>query len=166
MALLRMPLVAAGTRSANRDGMKVSQMGDSNDLRDLVEELQREIDRKEETEYSGRMLEEYRDPQNVGRMHNPDAYGIVTGSCGDVMEIFLRFRGIVITEVCFMTNGCGATLACGSAITRMAYGRTASEAALISAQDLLTELEGLPEENRHCATLAVDTLHAALADLK
>ena len=46
--------------------------------------------------------------------------------------------------------------------TKIATGKAIEEALKIKDLDILDALNGLPEENRHCAKLAVDTLHKAL----
>jgi len=82
------------------------------------------------------------------------------------MEFFVRLNGERIEEVSFMTDGCGPTVACGSMVTKMAQGRSLAEAAAIEAAEVLLSLDGLPAEHVHCATLAVNTLHEALADCR
>ena len=80
------------------------------------------------------------------------------------MEIFLRVQDSRIEIAAFMTDGCGPTVACGSMLTKMAQGKSLEEAAAIEAADLIVALDGLPPEHVHCATLAVHTLHQAIAD--
>jgi nitrogen fixation NifU-like protein len=69
-----------------------------------------------------------------------------------------------MTEPAEMTDGCGPTVACGSMLTRMVQGRNPAEAAAIEAAELILALDGLPPEHIHCATLAVNTLHQAIAN--
>jgi nitrogen fixation NifU-like protein len=97
-------------------------------------------------------------------MDDPDGYGLVFGSCGDSMEVFLRLRGERIERVASMTDGCGPTVACGSMLTRMAQGKSLAEAAAIEAADVIIALDGSPAEQVHWATLAADTLHQAIAE--
>lgn len=100
--------------------------------------------------------------ENMGCFEKPDACGKVTGWCGDTMEIQLMLDGDVIKEARFMTDGCGATIACGSMLTKMAHSKPLSEAMKISPDDLLTELISIPEDHEHCLSLAVSTLRAAV----
>jgi nitrogen fixation NifU-like protein len=65
-----------------------------------------------------------------------------------------------------MTDGCGATIACGSMLTSMIKGKSLDEAEAITEDDLIAALGGLPEENLHCAHLAIITLRDALKMLK
>jgi nitrogen fixation NifU-like protein len=78
------------------------------------------------------------------------------------MEIYLHIEDEHITQASFMTDGCGPTIACGSMLTQMITGVSLEAADLITAQDLLTALDGLPPEHVHCAGLAVGTLKEAL----
>jgi Mrp family chromosome partitioning ATPase/NifU-like protein involved in Fe-S cluster formation len=102
--------------------------------------------------------------ENVGELENPDAQGFFLGSCGDKMQIDLRISEKMIEEAKFLADGCGATLACGSMITKMACSKTLDQAAKISSEDLLTALGGLPAGHEHCAELAVMTLREAVID--
>jgi NifU-like protein involved in Fe-S cluster formation len=55
--------------------------------------------------------------ENMGSLENPNGRGIVRGGCGDTMQIDLMLLGEVIKNAQFMTDGCGATIACGSMLT-------------------------------------------------
>ena len=112
--------------------------------------------------YSDKVNEAFYSPKNLRRMPEPHGKGIVKGWCGDTMEIYLRLDGGKIQAATFMTDGCGPTVACGSMLTRMVTGKSLEDADEILPEDLLEALDGLPEENVHCAELAVVTLHNAL----
>jgi nitrogen fixation protein NifU and related proteins len=132
------------------------------DLDRLIAELLEEIARQEAARFSAKVLEEARNPRNVGAMLQPDAHAALNGACGDRMEVFLRLDGDCIERVTFLTDGCGPTVACRSKLTSMAVGKTLDEAAAIRAADLVAALDGLPEEHVHCASLAVNTLRLAI----
>ncbi|MCK4367297.1 MAG: iron-sulfur cluster assembly scaffold protein [Thermoplasmata archaeon] len=135
------------------------------DLDKFVEEVQKEIDRKEAETYSKRVIEEYRNPKNIGQMEDPDGAAKFKGPCGDTMEVYLKVEGGRIKYICFFTDGCGPSIACGSMLTQMARGRTLDGAADLSKEELIEVLGGLPDESLHCAELAVTTLRKALEDL-
>jgi nitrogen fixation NifU-like protein len=130
----------------------------------LVAELQQQIVEQERALYSAKVIEEAHHPKNLGRMAGPDAYGIVHGWCGDTMEVYLRLNGARIRGATFMTDGCGPSVACGSMLTTMVREVSLEEAGEIKAEDLVAALDGLPEESLHCAELAVNTLHEAIAN--
>ena len=130
----------------------------------MVADLQRQVIEQERALYSDKVIEEAHNPRNLGRMLEPDACGIVRGWCGDTMEIYLRLDGERITELTFMTDGCGPSVACGSMLTRLVQGMPLEEASKMAPEDLLAALDGLPEESVHCAELAVNTLREAIAN--
>lgn len=130
----------------------------------LIEELQKKITREEEALYSKEVLEEYREPRNIGRMRSPDASAVVKGSCGDTMEFYLRIEDDRAKRIEFMTDGCGPTVACGSRLIKMAEGKTLHQIEAIEEEDLIKSLDGLPEENLHCAELSIKTLRKAVRE--
>lgn len=128
----------------------------------MFDELQREVAERERAIYSDVVLHEAYNPRNVGAIADADLRGVVHGWCGDTMEIFIRLDGERIEEATFITDGCGATLACGSMMTQMITGMRLEEAEWVLPGDLIKALNGLPEESMHCAGLAVSALQNAL----
>ena len=140
---------------------------DPNEMLDqLTEQLQSRIDEEEAEIYSKRTLEEARHPSNYGPMENADGTARRTGTCGDTMEMFVKVEGDRLMSITFVTDGCGATLACGSMLTKMAKGLTVEEVMALTEDELLERLDGLPEENLHCADLAIGTLHGTVNTLR
>jgi len=130
----------------------------------FVKELQRQIIEEARAVYSDRVIKEFSNPKNVGRLAEPDAHATVRGWCGDTMEIYLRLGGEKIEEASFMTDGCGPTVACGSMLATMVQGMSLKEAKRIRPEQLIDALDGLPEESVHCAELAVTTLQKAIGN--
>ena len=114
--------------------------------------------------YSEVVVDHAVNPRNVRNMEAADGYGCVTGPCGDTMNIWLSVKDGTIVKATFMTDGCGTTIAAGSIITELAKGRSMGKAQKIGQQDVLDALGGLPEESRHCALLAANTLKVAVKD--
>ena len=114
--------------------------------------------------YSETVIDHAMNPRNLGIMENFDGYARVTGPCGDTMEIWLKVNSHKITGICFVTDGCGTSIASGSMMTELAKGKGIAEAVRIRQQDVLNALDGLPQESQHCALLAADTLRAAIRD--
>ncbi|MFP4170843.1 MAG: iron-sulfur cluster assembly scaffold protein [Methanomassiliicoccales archaeon] len=135
------------------------------DLESFVEQLQEEIDREERELYSEIVIEESKSPYHMYRMENPDGSAEFTGTCGDTMWIYLRVEGNRIVEGSFLTDGCGATTAVGSRLMRMIEGKTIDQAQMMTDDQLIESLGGLPEENLHCAELAMTALYRAIDDL-
>ncbi|MCD4768058.1 MAG: iron-sulfur cluster assembly scaffold protein [Methanosarcinales archaeon] len=128
----------------------------------MIEKIQNEIYEQERMIFSERVIEEYNNPKNISKMAQPDIFATLTGWCGDTMEIYLKMDHDIIEDISFMTDGCGATIACGSMLTSMVKGKSVEDAKAITDNDLVTALQGLPEENLHCAHLAIITLEKAL----
>jgi nitrogen fixation NifU-like protein len=149
------------TKERQKEGAKTSDT-EFLDLDDLVASIDETIQKEERAIYTERTLAEAYSPKNVGELKNPDGVARITGPCGDTMQIQLQVEGDVITDVKFVTDGCGASTACGSVITELAKGKTVEGASRIQDTDVLAALGGLPEENVHCALLAANTLKAAL----
>jgi len=103
-------------------------------------------------------------PQNIGKIDDPDSYVRVTGVCGDTIEMYLSVESGKIINIKFLTNGCGATIACSSYTTRISKGKSIESAFKIKPKDIDNYFEGLPDEHKHCAKLAVITLKAVLKE--
>ncbi|UCD04965.1 MAG: iron-sulfur cluster assembly scaffold protein [candidate division WOR-3 bacterium] len=114
--------------------------------------------------YSAVVIDHINNPRNWRIMQNSDGYARITGSCGDTIEIYVNVRNNVITECTFATDGCGATVACGSMVTEMATGKPLVSTRQIGKDAILAYCGGLPEGNVHCALLAANTLKAAIDD--
>lgn len=63
-----------------------------------------------------------------------------------------------------MTDGCGTSIAAGSMTADLATGKEINEALTISEDVVLDALGGLPEDSKHCALLASNTLKEAIKD--
>ncbi|MBM4443963.1 MAG: iron-sulfur cluster assembly scaffold protein [Chloroflexi bacterium] len=109
-------------------------------------------------------LDHCRHPRNAGEYAQPDGCGLASRPCGDTLQFCLRVREGRIAGARFMTNGCGPTVACGSVTTELVKGKTVTEALTVTEEDILKALEGLPESEVHCATLAADALRQAIRD--
>ncbi len=112
--------------------------------------------------YSEKFKKEFLRPENIGEIKDSDSYVSITGVCGDTLEVYLIVRDGKISDIKFMTDGCGATITCASYVTRTAKGKSLEEAPRIKPEDVDKYFEGLPKEHKHCAKLAVITLTAAI----
>ena len=115
--------------------------------------------------YSDKAIMKFLDPADQRHIDSPDGFARITGPCGDTMEIYLKINGDMIEDASFDTDGCNPSVAAGGMMAEMARGTTLSSASAYSQQDVLDALGGLPEENRHCALLAVNTLKEAIESI-
>ena len=133
---------------------------------DMIADLQQQIDQQEDENFSPTVLKEYRHPSNFCLMEDPDAVGKIKGPCGDTMMIMLKIHQQKITKICFWTDGCGTSVACGSMLTKLIKGQSIEDVAKIKSEDLNRALDGLPDTHVHCTLLAVNTLKKALQSLE
>ena len=97
---------------------------------------------------------------------DPEGYGKRTGTCGDTVEMFLIVRHNRIHEVFFVTDGCINTHACANAVSFLVQGKSIAQAWEITTEKVIRFLQTLPEENTHCAELAVGALYLALVNFQ
>lgn len=117
--------------------------------------------------YSKKVLDHFMNPRNVGVIKDADGYGKVGNPvCGDLMEMYIRVKDDIITDIKFKTFGCGSAIATSSMATELARGMHLDEAMKLTRNDVATELDGLPPVKMHCSNLAADALHAAIKDYK
>ena len=115
--------------------------------------------------YSEKVLDHFANPRNVGELPDADAVGEVgNAKCGDIMKMYLKIDGDLITDVKFKTFGCGAAIATSSIATEMIKGHTIGEALKLSNKAVVEALDGLPPAKIHCSVLAEQAVKAALSD--
>jgi nitrogen fixation NifU-like protein len=134
----------------------------TDEIDDFAGRLQDQIFKETRETYGQAAFERWLNPSYMGVIDNPDGHGRLTGSCGDTMEIFLKFEREKVVEATFLTDGCGPSAVCGSFAAELALGKTLDEVAAITGETILEVLGGLPQEDQHCAFLAAGTLHDAL----
>ncbi|MEG0751682.1 MAG: Fe-S cluster assembly scaffold protein NifU [Oscillospiraceae bacterium] len=116
-------------------------------------------------EYSEKVMDHFMNPRNVGEIEDADAIGEVGNSkCGDIMKMYLKIVGGVITDVKFKTFGCGAAVATSSMATELVKGKTIEEALAVTNKAVMEALDGLPPVKVHCSLLAEQAIKAALSD--
>lgn len=126
------------------------------------DELEETLVEEARKTYSAKVMDHFENPRNLGKMDDADAYTMMSGICGDTIAIFVKMENGNIARASFLTNGCGATVACASAVTCMTQGMPIEIASQLTGKSLIEYLDGLPKEHTHCADLAVNTLRGAL----
>jgi nitrogen fixation protein NifU and related proteins len=122
--------------------------------------VKNENELKEST--SGTATQFWLGPYNEGIMEQPDGLAIVTGPCGDTMEISLRIEENQVRDSRFQVQGCAVSRACASSAAALAKGKELEEAWDITEEDIARDLPELPVDHQHCAVLARDTLRQAI----
>jgi nitrogen fixation NifU-like protein len=132
-------------------------------LDDFADRLQDGINQEILENYGREVYERWRHPKFVGPMEGPTGHGLITGSCGDTMQIFLRLEDGVVSDVSYLTDGCGCSSVCASVACELAINKKTEGLSNVTGESILEVLGGLPEDDIHCAFLAAETLQAALA---
>lgn len=115
--------------------------------------------------YSEAVMEHFSSPRNVGKMADASGIGEVgNAKCGDIMKMYLKIDGDVITDAKFNTFGCGAAIATSSMATEMIKGKTIDDALKLTNKAVMEALGGLPPSKVHCSVLAEEAVKAAVAD--
>ncbi len=133
-----------------------------NSMDDFFDQLQDQIYSELRKIYSAEALERWINPDNIGVIENPDAYGRLKGRCGDTMEIFMDFDEDRVKKATYMTDGCASSNMCGSFAAAMAINKNPDELLEITGEAILKKIGRLPEDDTHCAFLAAETLQEAL----
>ena len=115
--------------------------------------------------YSEKVMEHFTNPRNVGEKENADGIGEVGNpQCGDIMKMYLKIDGGIITDVKFKTFGCGAAIATSSIATEMIRGKSIEDALQLTNKAVVQALDGLPPVKLHCSVLAEQAVKTALSD--
>ncbi|MFX1420237.1 MAG: iron-sulfur cluster assembly scaffold protein [Promethearchaeota archaeon] len=139
-----------------------------NNLDKWLEELQKEIIDQEIEKYNKYIVELIQKPKNWGKppLEQINVWYAYEGSCGDTMQFFLKIKDNIIKKICFITDGCGATVAAGSQTTLLVEGKNIQFAEKLLPDDIEKALGGLPDDHKHCAELATRTLKKAIEKYK
>lgn len=101
-------------------------------------------------------------PKNFGSMKDANAHAKIKGPCGDTVQVWLRIDGGKIRQASFITDGCGYSQYCCGTAAKLAEGMKTGEAAAMTQAQVLEAAGEVPEDHRHCALLAANTVRQAV----
>lgn len=114
--------------------------------------------------YSEIILDHYKNPQNYGKLKNPDASA--TGDnplCGDKIRIDFIFKNEKVKKVAFSGEGCAISQAATSMLTEKLIGKTKKQIEKISNEDIYKMLGIKISPGRvKCALLGLTTIKKCL----
>ena len=128
----------------------------------FVKDLQNKIFEQTRAEYGDIAFQRWLKPLYMGSMENPDGFGRITGSCGDTIQMFLKFENGKVKSALFQTDGCGSSAVCGSFAAELALKKSPEEIFDLTGESILKKLGNFPEEDKHCAFLSVEALQDAV----
>ncbi|NLK70359.1 MAG: Fe-S cluster assembly scaffold protein NifU [Clostridiales bacterium] len=115
--------------------------------------------------YSDKVLDHFANPRNVGEIEDADGIGEVgNAKCGDIMKMYIKVNGGIITDVKFKTFGCGAAVATSSMATELIVGKSIDDALKLTNKAVVEALDGLPPSKIHCSVLAEQAIKSAISD--
>ena len=115
--------------------------------------------------YNEMVIDHFSNPRNVGEMPDADGYALVGDpSCGDQMKLWITVKEGRISDIKFKSFGCPGAIATSSMATVLTLGKTLAEAKLLTDDDVILALGGIPKNKRHCSLMGVNALLAAIYD--
>jgi nitrogen fixation NifU-like protein len=117
--------------------------------------------------YSDIVLDHAENPRNQGVLDDANARGYqMNPVCGDVLSLTIRVTEGRIEAARFQTEGCTASVATSSMLTKMITGLTLVEAESLTHEDISDAVGGLPASKLHSAALVIGALRQALESYK
>lgn len=135
------------------------------DFDQFVENLQKEIIKKEIKDHNERIVDLFHNPINMGKP--PDEEITVFeerrgGPKGYFLGLYLRIKDRMIMKAHFETDGCGVMVAVGSQLTLLLEGKSIEFAKNLKPEEIEKALMGIPQDEIHCINLANDTLKSII----
>jgi nitrogen fixation NifU-like protein len=117
--------------------------------------------------YSAKLLQYFREPRCVGLLPAPAVtVGVENPICGDILKLSVEVVEGRVVKAGFQAKGCAASIAAGAAVAEWAEGRGVAELGALTVGMVEELLEGLPNESKHAAVLAVDAARGVAAKEK
>ena len=115
--------------------------------------------------YSPELLDHFEHPRNSGELADATSrHRLENPACGDILELAIRIVDDRVEDLRFLAKGCVPAMACASAVTELAKGKSVARARAVSREDVIRAVGSLPSASGHAAQLAVDVLQAVLSE--
>jgi nitrogen fixation NifU-like protein len=129
------------------------------DVQALLERIQKSVVAEAEQKFADETFQHLRYSLHNGLMRDPDAVASLTGDCGEIMRMYVKFRGNRVESVKYITDGDASSCLCGSCTAELAIGKTTEQLMEIRASEVIKRVRRGGEGFEKCALLAVETLH-------
>jgi len=117
--------------------------------------------------FSAQVLDHFEHPRNPGEVKDADVtVQLENPACGDILKLSIKVSGDQLIEARFLAKGCVPAMACGSLLTELIVGKPVKQIRVLTREELVQAIGGLPESSGHASHLAFDTLQAALRSLE
>ncbi len=115
--------------------------------------------------YSTKVFDHFFNPRNNGVLENANGIGeIGDPDCGDHLKVYVRIEDDIVKDISFQIKGCPAAIACASAMTELVRGKPLAQAMLVSDDQIIDYIDGLPEFKVHCSALGASGFRVAVMD--
>ena len=115
--------------------------------------------------YSPKVADHISNPRNIGELEHPSGIGDVTNEvCLDRIRLTVQIADGRVAAAKVKAEGCPPTIAAASVLTELIIGRAVADLPSMSRKDVIDALGRLPAAKMHCASLAIEALHAAVED--
>ncbi len=128
----------------------------------IINRIQGDVFKEAKEALGEKGFDRWRNPKFCGVLVNPDSYAKLKGECGDTMEMYITIGDDNVEQVSYVTDGCSSSSIAGSFAAEIAIGKSFEEILDLRGDDVLQKVGEFPEEEEHCAHLAVRTLQEAL----
>ncbi len=131
------------------------------DIQTSLDELQDKIDAEVLQKMGPEVYERWKNPGYMGKMTNYHAWASATGSCGNVIEIYLCAQKGYVSQASFFSEGCGSSVVCASVVCEWAEGKRVEHLLDLTEDEVMQSLPGLPASKKRYAQMAVQAMHRA-----
>lgn len=115
--------------------------------------------------YNDIVIDHFTNPRNVGELEDANGFALIGDPvCGDQMKLWIRVEADYILDIKFKSYGCPGAIATSSMATQLAMGMHLEDARLLTDDDIVRALGGIPANKQHCSLLGVSALQAAIKD--
>ncbi len=114
-------------------------------------------------DYSAEVVDHFQHPRNAGPVEDANGTGeIGNPDRGDYIKVFIRIDNEILAKIGYQVKGSAAAVACASAMTELVVGRHVDDVMMLTDEDIVEALNGLPESDVECPNLSARGLKTAL----